>query len=166
MSTAIDDMDKVTKIDLKEKSSAGCTGTELKELMHSYGRKKSSHEKQFSRYCLLLKQGAVALILASLMAALGSWAVLTVATALLAVWRLIQCFSIDEQCELLEVQTSQAKSRLEHALSAPTGKPMLAQLYPEFDDEPYQMHLAFYLPGPLEIRRRKTGFKLSRLLFP
>ncbi len=165
MSTDINDLDKVAGIDIKDKVTPHYNRAELIDLMSNYGQQRADHEHHFNRYCLLLNQGVAALLLTILLAAANSWPPLTMAIALIATWRLIQCFSIDEHCETLETNTTDAKTILDHALSIIADKTMLPELYQEFDNEPYQGHLAFYLPGPVEVRRRKTGFQLSRLLF-
>ncbi len=112
----------------------------------------------------MIKRFKLVAAAAALLAATGAWAALTMTVALLATWRLSQCFAIDHQCEVLETTADQAKTELDHAVTTTDAQSMLTSIYQEFSHARFQGQLAFYLPGPLEVKRRSTQLRLGRLL--
>lgn len=164
MPSDMNDSDIANITSLENDFPSNYSRPELKALMSSYGQNNEDYQQQYRRYSVLLNQSLIALALASLLAANSAWPALTIIMALLATWRLSQCFAIDHQCEVLETTHSQAKTELEYALTTTDGKSMLAGLYQEFDQDNFQGHLAYYLPGPLEVNRQSTQFQFTKLI--
>ncbi|OMH32068.1 hypothetical protein [Motiliproteus sp. MSK22-1] len=134
---------------------------ELKQAMRTYGEKSAALETQTAIFSKSFYQGIAALAFALIISLTGMLSLLVLGLSAFATWRIVKCFSIDQQCEWLESEAEQAQDELNSALKKPKARAQVPFIFRELDGESFQGHLATYLPGPVEVRRRPIKWRLQ-----